>query len=56
VPSFPEKSFETRLMIAQFAAQGYGVFGADYFGMGTSKEKDGYMVLGSQQQACIYIY
>jgi hypothetical protein len=33
VPSFPEKSFETRLMIAQFAAQGYVVFGADYFGM-----------------------
>jgi pimeloyl-ACP methyl ester carboxylesterase len=56
VPSFPEKSFETRLMIAQFAAQGYVVFGADYFGMGTSKEKDGYMVLGSQQQACIDMY
>jgi pimeloyl-ACP methyl ester carboxylesterase len=56
VPSFPEKSFETRLMIAQFAAQGYVVFGADYFGMGTSKEKDGYMVIGSQQQACIDMY
>ena len=56
VPSFPDKSFETRLMIAQFAAQGYVVFGADYFGMGTSKEKDGYMVLGSQQQACTDMY
>lgn len=56
VPSFPEKSFETRLMIAQFAAQGYVVFGADYFGMGTSKEKDGYMVIGSQQQACVDMY
>lgn len=56
VPSFPEKSFETRLMIAQFAAQGYVVFGADYFGLGLSKEKDGYMVIGSQQQACIDMY
>lgn len=56
VPSFPEKSFETRLMIAQFAAQGYVVFGADYFGLGLSKEKDGYMVIGSQQQACTDMY
>lgn len=42
VPSFPEESPETRLMIAQFAGQGYGVIGApDYFGMGTSTEKEG---------------
>jgi hypothetical protein len=51
VPSFPEKSFETRLMIAQFAAQGYVIVAADYFGMGTSKEKDSYIVLNSQVQA-----
>jgi pimeloyl-ACP methyl ester carboxylesterase len=56
VPSFPEKSFETRLMIAQFAGQGYVLIAADYFGMGLSKEKDGYIVLGSQQQACIDLY
>lgn len=56
VPSFPEKSFETRMMIAQFAGQGYVVFGADYFGLGLSKEKDGYMVIGSQQQACTDMY
>lgn len=56
VPSFPEESPETQLMIAQFAGQGYVVIGADYFGMGTSTEKDGYMVIGSQQQACMDMY
>src|SRR5690606_37959847 len=44
VPSFPEQSPETQLMIAQFAGQGYLVIGADYFGMGSSKEPEGYMV------------
>lgn len=51
VPSFPDQSPETQLMIAQFAGQGYVVIGADYFGMGTSAETEGYMVKGSQQQA-----
>lgn len=53
VPSFPEESFETRLMIALFAAGGYVVTGADYFGLGLSAEKDSYIVLGSQSQACL---
>jgi pimeloyl-ACP methyl ester carboxylesterase len=52
VPSFPDQSPETELMLAQFAGQGYIVIGADYFGMGLSKEKEGYMVKGSHQQAC----
>jgi pimeloyl-ACP methyl ester carboxylesterase len=52
VPSFPEESYETRLMVAQFAGQGYLVIGADYFGMGLSPENEGYVVLGSLQQAC----
>jgi hypothetical protein len=56
VPSFPDESFETRLMIAQFASQGYVVIGADYFGMGTSKEKDSYIVLKSQVQASYDMY
>jgi len=56
VPSFPEESFETRLMVAQFAGQGYVVIGADYFGMGTSKESDSYMVMKSHQQACYDMY
>ncbi|PSO25124.1 S9 family peptidase [Bradyrhizobium sp. MOS002] len=51
VPSFPEQSPETQLMIAQFAGQGYVVIGADYFGMGTSAETEGYMVKASHQQA-----
>lgn len=55
-PSFPEKSFETRLAIAQFAGQGYIVIGADYFGLGTSIEKDSYIVLNSQVQASLDMY
>lgn len=51
VPSFPDQSPETQLMLAQFAGQGYVVIGADYFGMGTSKEPEGYMVKASHSQA-----
>lgn len=51
VPSFPEQSPETQATVAQFAGQGYVVVAADYFGMGTSKEPEGYMVKASHQQA-----
>ncbi|MDF1587075.1 alpha/beta hydrolase family protein [Marinimicrococcus flavescens] len=51
VPSFPDQSPETQLMIAQFAGQGHVLVGADYFGMGLSTEPEGYMVKGSHQQA-----
>jgi len=51
VPSFPDQSPETQLMLAQFGGQGYIVIGADYFGMGSSKEPEGYMVKASHQQA-----
>ncbi|WP_439529072.1 alpha/beta hydrolase family protein [Pannonibacter sp.] len=51
VPSFPDQSPETQLMIAQFAGQGYLLIGADYFGMGLSTEPEGYMVKASHQQA-----
>lgn len=51
VPSQPENSTETRIMLAQFAGQGHVVIGADYFGMGTSTEPEGYMVKASHQQA-----
>lgn len=51
VPSFPEQSPETALMIAQFAGQGYLLIGADYFGLGLSPEAEGYMVKASHQQA-----
>jgi dienelactone hydrolase len=53
VPSFPEKSPETQLVLAQFAGQGYAVVAADYFGMGTSPEPEGYMVKRSHQQATV---
>lgn len=51
VPSMPENSPETQLMLALFGGQGYVVIGADYFGMGNSKEPEGYMVKASHQQA-----
>lgn len=53
VPSFPEQSHETQAMIAQFAGQGYALIGADYFGLGTSTEPEGYMVKASHQQATV---
>ena len=51
VPSYPDQSQETQLMLAQFAGQGYLVIGADYFGMGGSSEPEGYGVKASHQQA-----
>lgn len=53
VPSFPENSTETRLMIANFAGQGYMVIAADYFGKGISPEPNSYIVKASTQQACL---
>jgi pimeloyl-ACP methyl ester carboxylesterase len=53
VPSHPDESMETRLMVAQFAGQGYIVVAADYFGKGQSAEKDSYLVKLSTQQACL---
>jgi pimeloyl-ACP methyl ester carboxylesterase len=44
---------ETRLMLAQFAGQGYALLAADYFGKGESPEKDSYLVKLSAQQACL---
>lgn len=51
VPSRPDESMETRIMIARFASQGYVVIGADYFGRGDSELPDSYLVKGSTQQA-----
>ena len=53
VPSHPEESMETRLMIARFAGQGYIVIGADYVGKGESPEPDSYMVKDVTAQACL---
>jgi len=51
VPSFPEQSSETRLMLAQFAGHGYILVAPDYIGKGTSTEPDSYMVKESTIQA-----
>ena len=51
VPSNPDASMETRLVLAAFAAQGYIVIGADYFGRGQSDLPDSYLVRQSTQQA-----
>lgn len=51
VPSQPDKSDETRLVLAQFAAQGNIVIAADYFGRGDSSLPDSYMAKLSTQQA-----
>ena len=53
VPSHLDESMETRLMLAQFAGQGYVVVGADYFGKGESTEPDSDLVKASTQQACL---
>jgi pimeloyl-ACP methyl ester carboxylesterase len=53
VPSMPDESMETRLMLAQFAGQGYIVVAADYFGKGESTDHDSYLVKSSTQQACL---
>ena len=53
VPSFPDESMETKLMIAGFASQGYIVIGADYFGMGISDLPNSYLVKESSEQACV---
>ncbi len=49
-------AYETRLMVAQFAGQGYIVIAADYFGMGDSTEPEAYSVKASEQQACNDLY
>jgi pimeloyl-ACP methyl ester carboxylesterase len=51
VPSNPEASMETRIMIARFASQGYVIIGADYFGRGVSDLPDSYLVKDSTRQA-----
>lgn len=57
VPSIPMKSEETMFMISQFAAQGYVLIAADYFGLGdVSTERNSYFVRHSTEQACLDLY
>ncbi len=49
-------AYETRLMVAQYAGQGYVVMAADYFGLGDSRQPEAYSVKGSEQEACMGLY
>ncbi|MEI6889482.1 MAG: alpha/beta hydrolase family protein [Bacteroidales bacterium] len=52
-PSNPDSSLETRLMIAQFASQGYVVIGPDFIGLGVSDQPHSDFVRLTTEQACI---
>ena len=56
VPSNPDASMETRVMLAVFAAQGYIVIGADYFGRGDSDLPDSFLVREATQQAGVDMF
>lgn len=53
VPSIPDSSMETRLMLAQYGSQGYIVIGADYHGLGLSEEPNSYFAKESTEQAMV---
>lgn len=56
VPSRPEQSIETLLMLAQFGGQGYVVVAADYFGLGDSDLGNSYFVRDSTEQATFDLF
>ena len=56
VPSYPENSIETRLMLANLAGNGYIVIAPDYIGRGDSPVSDTFLLKDSTQQACFDMY
>ena len=56
VPSNPDQSIETRLILSQFGGQGYIVIAADYFGLGDSELNNSYFVKDSTEQATFDFY
>jgi pimeloyl-ACP methyl ester carboxylesterase len=56
VPSRPEQSMETRLVLSQFGGQGYAVIAADYIGLGDSELANSYFVRDSIEQATFDLY
>lgn len=56
VPSRPDQSIETRLVLARFAAQGHIVIAADYLGLGDSNLPNSYFVRDSIEQATFDLY
>ena len=56
VPTQPGNSFETKLLLTQFASQGYVVVAADYFGLGESDLPNASFQRDSMEQACLDLY
>jgi pimeloyl-ACP methyl ester carboxylesterase len=56
VPSRPDQSMETRLVLAQFASQGYAMIATDYLGLGESDLPNSYFVMQSIEQASFDLY
>lgn len=56
VPSNPDQSIETRLMLSQFGGQGYVVIAADYLGLGGSNLGNSYFVRDSIEQSTFDLY
>lgn len=56
VPTFIEESMETKLAVAQFGGNGYIVIAPDYHGLGSSNEKNTYLIQKSSEQACLDLY
>jgi hypothetical protein len=56
-PSAYENAYEVHFMVSQFAAQGYILIAADYFGLeDSSKLPNSYFVHRSNAQACMDMY
>jgi hypothetical protein len=54
VPSIPDECMEYKLMVAQYASQGYVVIGADYIGLGNvSDMPNSYLIKETTEQACV---
>jgi hypothetical protein len=56
VPSSIENSMEMKLILAQFGGQGYICIGADYIGLGDSKEPNSYFAMKATEEACMDMY
>jgi pimeloyl-ACP methyl ester carboxylesterase len=56
VPSRPEQSIETRLILSQFGGQGYVVIAADYFGLGDSELPNAFWQRDSIERSTFDLY
>lgn len=56
VPSNPSDSIETRLVLAEFAAQGHAVIAADGVGLGDSQQPNAYFIKKSTEEVTYDLY